>query len=268
MSSKLGGDLYNLKFENKIVPLTMLIGIDVCHSGPQSIVGFCATINKEMSQYYSVPIAQARNQEIVGKELKEALKKAFESFSKHQGQLPNHLIIYRDGVGDGMRKDVVQKEISQFQKAIMEVYNKAKKQPYITVVIVNKRITQRFFIEDRDGNLANPPSGCLIDAEVVENEHEDEAGAFDFYLIPQQVTQGCALPTHFYVAFNDSPVPRDILENFTFHLCHYYFNWAGPIKVPAPCMYAHKVAELYTKVGGKVNTDKFELRLSESLHFL
>ena len=167
-----------------------------------------------------------------------------------------------------MRKDVVQKEISQFHKAIMEVYNKAKKQPYITVVIVNKRITQRFFIEDRDGNLANPPSGCLIDAEVVENEHEDEAGAFDFYLIPQQVTQGCALPTHFYVAFNDSPVPRDILENFTFHLCHYYFNWAGPIKVPAPCMYAHKVAELYTKVGGKVNTDKFELRLSESLHFL
>jgi len=28
---------------------TMLIGIDVCHAGANSIVGFCASINKEMS---------------------------------------------------------------------------------------------------------------------------------------------------------------------------------------------------------------------------
>ena len=35
----------------------------------------------------------------------------------------------------------------------------------------------------------------------------------------------------------------------TFNLCHYYFNWAGPIKVPAPCMYAHKIADLFTRIG-------------------
>jgi hypothetical protein len=28
---------------------TMLIGIDVCHAGPQSVVGFAASTNKEMS---------------------------------------------------------------------------------------------------------------------------------------------------------------------------------------------------------------------------
>ena len=32
---------------------TMLIGIDVCHSGPNSVVGFAASNNREMSQYYS-----------------------------------------------------------------------------------------------------------------------------------------------------------------------------------------------------------------------
>lgn len=32
---------------------TMLIGIDVCHAGPKSVVGFAASINKAMSQYYS-----------------------------------------------------------------------------------------------------------------------------------------------------------------------------------------------------------------------
>lgn len=45
----------------------MLLGIDVCHSGPQSVVGFCATINKWMSQYYSEKILQKKSQEIIDK---------------------------------------------------------------------------------------------------------------------------------------------------------------------------------------------------------
>jgi hypothetical protein len=56
-------------------------------------------------------------------------------------KLPDHFIIYRDGVGDAMRKQVLQKEISQFREAINEVYNKAAKKPKLTVIIVNKRIT-------------------------------------------------------------------------------------------------------------------------------
>lgn len=39
------------------------------------------------------------------------------------------------------------------------------------------------------------------------------------------------------------------LEHFTFALCHFYYNWAGPIKVPAPCQYAHKIAEFYFNIG-------------------
>lgn len=81
--------------------------------------------------------------------------------------------------------------------------------------------------------------------------------------MPQQTTQGCALPTHLYVAFNDSPLTRDTLEKFSFDMCHYYFNWAGPIKVPAPCMYAHKIAETNTKIGSFDTTG-----VKEKLHFL
>ena len=106
INSKLGGDLYNLKFSQNVSPNTMLIGIDVCHQGDHSIVGFCASINPKMSQYYSQKILQKRGQEIVNKELTVALKNAMESFvernAKHE--LPDHFIIYRDGVGDAMRK--------------------------------------------------------------------------------------------------------------------------------------------------------------------
>jgi hypothetical protein len=74
---------------------------------------------------------------------------------------------------------------------------------------------------------------------------------FDFYLTPANTTQGCVLPTHFYVALNTAApyIGKLDIEHLTFALCHFYFNWAGPIKVPAPCQYAHKIAEFYTNVG-------------------
>lgn len=152
------------------------------------------------------------------------------------------------------------------REAINETYNSASAKPFITVIIVNKRITQRFFIEDQYGDLQNPPSGCLINNTVVESSESDE---FDFYLVPQQTTQGCALPTHFYMAFNDSPLKKDAIEKLTFDLCHYYYNWAGPIKVPAPCMYAHKIAELFMGIGNaSIDTKSFTARLYETFHYL
>ena len=57
INSKLGGDLFTLKFGKDLQPRTMLIGIDVCHAGANSIVGFCASINKQLSQYYSEKIS-------------------------------------------------------------------------------------------------------------------------------------------------------------------------------------------------------------------
>lgn len=85
-----------------------------------------------------------------------------------------------------MRKQVIQNEIKQLKQAIDDVYNKSTTRPYITVVIVNKRITQRFFVENSDGQLVNPPSGCIIDSNVVEHNADDQD--YDFYLIPQFTT--------------------------------------------------------------------------------
>lgn len=112
MNSKLGGDLFNIAFSKELSLNTMLIGIDVCHAGPSSIVGFCASINREMSQYYSEKINQKRGQEIVDQKLKEALKRALGCFEDRHGDYPDHFVIYRDGVGDAMRRQVLQKEIT------------------------------------------------------------------------------------------------------------------------------------------------------------
>lgn len=64
INSKMGGDLFNLKLPEKLTGAgvrTMLIGIDVCHAGGNSsVVGFAASVNSELSQYYSDYIVQKK----------------------------------------------------------------------------------------------------------------------------------------------------------------------------------------------------------------
>ena len=79
----------------------MVIGIDVCHAGKKSVVGFCATTNPHHTSYYSDIIIQPKNQELVKKDLDRCLVKAIKEFQNgHGGHMPTKLIIYRDGVGD------------------------------------------------------------------------------------------------------------------------------------------------------------------------
>ena len=141
INSKIGGDLFYMKFPEAMNDMrTMLIGIDVCHAGPQSIVGFAASTNKEMSQCHSEYLVQKKGQDIVGAGMKEGLKMAIDVFKREYGAMPTDFIIYRDGVGDAQRDQVLKKEVSQFKAAISELYDPSQDQPKITLVVVNKRI--------------------------------------------------------------------------------------------------------------------------------
>lgn len=74
------------------------------------------------------------------------------------------------------------------------------------------------------------------------------------------------LPTHFFCCKNDSSFTKADLHHLTFALCHFYFNWPGPIKVPAPCMYAHQIAQFFMNLGrAKQNYKKVVSREAESV---
>ena len=62
--------------------------------------------------------------------MKDALKNAIRIFAGfHNKEFPTNFILYRDGVGDAMRDQVLSTEIPQFENAINEVYNKAAAKP-------------------------------------------------------------------------------------------------------------------------------------------
>jgi aubergine-like protein len=60
--------------------------------------------------------------------------------------------------------------------------------------------------------------------------------------VAHRATIATARPVHYDVCFNKSSLSREQIEELTYHLAHSYFNYIGSIKVPASCMYAHKLA--------------------------
>lgn len=66
----------------------------------------------------------------------------------------------------------------------------------------------------------------------------------DFFIVSQSVRQGTVNPTHYIVLHDETNMRPDIIQRLTYKMCHLYYNWAGTVRVPAPCQYAHKVAGL------------------------
>ena len=118
MNSKMGVDNYTLRVPEEIKQRTMLIGIDVCHKPKKSIVGVVGTISASMMQYSSQYIIQDKGQEIVDN-LEAALEKIFQAYKENNGgNFPEHVFVYRDGVGDSMRNLVLERELPAFELLI------------------------------------------------------------------------------------------------------------------------------------------------------
>ena len=100
-----------------------------------------------------------------------------------------------------MRTQVIKYELDQLKKILTDEYDPKGENlplPHVTLIIVNKRVRQRFF-EKSQGQIINPPQGTYVDTGFVE-QSEVVDGKFDFFLVPHSVTQGAVKPTHFYVA--------------------------------------------------------------------
>lgn len=81
INSKLGGESVRLQMPALLSKeLVMVIGIDVCHSGLNSIVGFCATLDQTYNHYYNDFIIQPKFQELVEAKLDRCLRNALEKF--------------------------------------------------------------------------------------------------------------------------------------------------------------------------------------------
>ncbi|XP_075054846.1 piwi-like protein 4 [Mixophyes fleayi] len=251
---KIGGELWAVEIPLKSL---MVIGIDVNKDSlnkSQSVVGFVASTNARLTKWYSQCIIQKTSTDFADC-LKVCMRGAIEKWQKCNNDLPSRIIIYRDGVGDGQLKMVVDYEIPQILAYFKET--RTAYSPKMTVAVVRKRCTIRFFSETNRG-LQNPPVGTVIDNQATRPEW------YDFFLISQNARQGSVNPTYYNVVFDTNCLKPDHLQRLTYKLCHLYYNWPGVIRVPAPCQYAHKLTFL---VGQSIHREP-SVELANTLFYL
>jgi len=254
MNAKMGGEVWAVD-----IPLKkcMVVGFDSHHdssSKGQSIGGFVASMNRLLTRYYSRPTRQHTHMELADG-LKTCMIAALKEWKEKNGDFPDRILFYRDGVSDGQLEAVSKYELGQLMSAYKAV--DPDYDPRWACIIVKKQINQRF-ITKQGSNYANPPPGTIIDSDVTKPEW------YDFFLVPQAVRQGAVTPTSFNVIWDNSGLKPDHIQKLTYKLTHLYYNWPGTIRVPAPCQYAHKLAFL---VGQSVHKDP-SLELANKLFYL
>lgn len=232
INCKIGGAPWSVQ-----MPLggLMVVGFDVCHdpkSKGKSFGAMVASLNKPMSRYFSSVSHHSTGEEL-SNSLAMNIVKAMQSYIKHNNSYPSHIMIYRDGVGDGQIPYVFNHEVNTIVGAISNLIGQT---PKMAFVIVCKRINTRLF-HDRN----NPKPGTVVDDVITLPER------YDFFIVSQYVNQGTVSPTSYNVIHDTLGLDPDKIQRLTFKLTHCYYNWSGTVRVPAPVQYAHKLAFLVSQ---------------------
>lgn len=231
---------------------TMIVGIDVTHPSPgsakhaPSVAGMVASVDRRLGQWPAEIRIQASRQEMVA-----ALDTMLQSRLKHwvavNRQLPENIIVYRDGVSEGQYNLVVEKEIPLLKSACEPMYQNGL--PRLSVIIVGKRHHTRFYPthEDRADRSSNPQNGTVVDRGVT------EARDWDFYLQAHSALQGTARPAHYYIVWDEifsvqKPRPpfenaADLLEHLTHNMCYVFGRATKAVSICPPAYYADLVCE-------------------------
>nr|XP_020027809.1 piwi-like protein 4 [Castor canadensis] len=240
MACKLGGELWAVEIPLKSL---MVVGIDICKDALSKevlVVGFVASVNPRITRWFSRCILQRTTTDIADC-LKIFMTGALKKWYKHNHDLPARILVYRDGVGDGQLRAVIEYEVPQLLSSVTESSSSTSSLLIfccrLSVIVVRKRCMPRFFTE-MDHTLQNPPLGTIVDSEATRSEW------YDFYLISQTACRGTVSPTYYNVIYDDNGLKPDHMQRLTFKLCHLYYNWQGLISIPAPCQYAHKLTFL------------------------
>lgn len=250
INAKLGGISYKTVIDKEINDRKlMVIGVDSSHiKGKRTGVAMVATINDSFTDFYN-------KEEIIKEENKEQLQFCISSFieqaivayNKKNKNAPKGIVIYRQGVSL-QQKEFLKTEIQQIDSVC-----KTKNILYY-YILVNTKTTFKFFEKSNKG-YSNPGSGLLVIDGVTNRNY------FEFYIQPQEVTQGSATPTCFHVAYGNLNFP-EMIPKFTYDLCHIYSNWQGTIRIPNVIKAAEKLSKMTAKY--KLDELNHELKLGQA----
>lgn len=141
----------------------MTFGYDVCHDPTdksKSWGALVATMDlKQGNGEFFTSLNQHRNGEELSNHLAENVSKAVLQFEQLNGVLPERIMFFRDGVGEGQIAYVHENEVKAIKNTLKVVYDSRNKTEVpLLYMIVTKRVNTRIFFDKR-----NPEPGTCID---------------------------------------------------------------------------------------------------------
>ena len=254
INAKLGGISYKASIDKTVNERKlMIVGVDSSHVKKKGTgVAMVATINDTFTDFYNKEdiINEENNKEKLQYCVSSFIEEAVEVYKKNNNnQKPKGIIIYRQGVSleqkEYLKTEIQQIDMTCETKGILYYY-----------ILVNTKTTFKFFEKSNKG-FSNPGSGLLVIDGVTNRNF------FEFYIQPQEVTQGSATPTCFHVAYGNLDFP-EMVPKLTYDLCHIYSNWQGTVRIPNVI----KAAEKLSKMTAKYTQDKLHPNLSEGQAYL
>ena len=245
LNAKLRGVSYEVNFDNSVKDRKlMVVGVDSSRiKGKKTGVAMVATINDTFTDFYNKEdiIKEENYKEQLQYCVSSFIEEAVEVYKKqNKNEKPKGIIIYRQGVSL-QQKDYLKDEIREIDnlcenKNILYYY-----------ILVNTKTTFKFFEKNAQNKYSNPGPGLLIINGVTNRNF------FEFYIQPQEVTEGSATPTCFHVAYGNLNFP-EFIPKFTYDLCHIYSNWQGTVRVPNVLKCAEKLSKMTVKyMKGELN---------------
>lgn len=247
---KMGGANHKLRDDIPIFKegKTMTVGYDVTHptniAGSDklpSIVGMVSSTDRDLAQWPSTTWTQQGKQEMLDAEkLCDEFVQRIRLWQKaNNNQLPDNILIFRDGVSEGQFAQVLTKEVPQMREACKRIYQ-ANRQPLFTLVVSVKRHQTRFYPTDSRNmtKSRNVKNGTVVDRGVT------LARTWDFFLVAHTALQGTARPAHYTVlldeifGFKYKAEAANMMEKVVHEMCYLFGRATKAVSICPPAYYA------------------------------
>ena len=249
------GELFRIKFTERFAKNpSMIIGIDSSRIKEGMKYVLSASYNHNFNKFYTDMKIDDANHSALTDLIKSALD-YFKHYNKNYK--PSSIIIYRQGGNEKQTEKLLRNELPLISNLFDGGYE-ADYKPKLTIFSVNKKTDLKFFEKTNKG-YNNIPTGTVIDKDVISPE------VFEFYLQCPEVDRGTGSPVHFLCLYNNNEdLTVNDFEEITYQQSYYYWNWSGPIRIPAALKYA-EVANSFSSKNLKGDVIK---RLKSSPYFI
>ncbi|EFO65454.1 Piwi-protein, putative [Giardia lamblia P15] len=281
--AKAGGAVWAplLPSQNVYSKSTMLCGLDVSRPKktagrpievPMSTVGFISTYDGSFEYIYSQKKTLMPNRLNYGGELQQkALMRTFIENSCNvylafnNNILPDHIIIFRDGVSDGQISAILEAEIKSLYEYLCQIYRKANRSMCdLKVIVAQKTCAIRF--SAIGGTVLRP--GYY----VLNHSPDNRQQGSEFLMASQAIVHGTTpKPIRYKIIFDSTEASVDDdsfnqLIELTNTMAYGYVNWPQAISLPHVLHMAHRLSKFCGEILGNGH-DLLESRAIFSLQY-